>query len=161
MATVASSNSIGQAVTNAFTYSDAGLNLTKTFEGLELTAYADSGGVWTIGYGHTGPGVFAGLTITQQQADIFLQSDVAGSVACVNKLVTSAIVQCQFDALVDFTFNLGCASLANSTLLRAVNAGDFATAATQFLRWDHVGGQVRSGLLRRREAEAQMFSSAP
>jgi lysozyme len=160
MATVAYSNNAGPAVTNAFTYSDAGLTLTKTFEGLQLTAYADQGGVWTIGYGHTGPGVFAGLTITQQQADVFLQSDVAGSVACVNKLVTGAIVQCQFDALVDFTFNLGCASLANSTLLRAVNAGDFAGAANEFLRWDHVGGQVIPGLLRRRQAEAQMFSSA-
>jgi lysozyme len=161
MATVAASNNLGQAVTNAYTYSDAGLSLTKKFEGLELRAYADQGGVWTIGYGHTGPGVFAGLTITQQQADVFLQSDVAGSVACVNKLVTHAIAQCQFDALVDFTFNLGCASLANSTLLRAVNAGDFAGAASQFLRWDHLGGRVIPGLLARRQAEAEMFSSAP
>jgi lysozyme len=160
MATVANSNIAVPAATNAFTYSDAGLNLTKNFEGLQLSAYADQGGVWTIGYGHTGPGVFAGLAITQQQADVFLQSDVAGSVACVNKLVTWAIVQCQFDALVDFTFNLGCASLANSTLLRAVNAGDFASAANEFLRWDHVRGQVIPGLLRRRQAEAQMFSAA-
>ena len=147
------------SIPGAFTYSDAGLNLTKTFEGLSLAAYADQGGVWTIGYGHTGPGVFAGLQISQQQADIFLQSDVAGAVACVNKLVTEPIVQCQFDALVDFAFNLGCASLASSTLLRAVNSGDFTTAANEFLRWDHVSGQVIQGLLRRRQAEATMFSS--
>jgi lysozyme len=143
-----------------FTYSDAGLSLTKTFEGLSLSAYADQGGVWTIGYGHTGPGVYAGLQITQQQADILLQSDVAGAVACVNKLVTWPIVQCQFDALVDFAFNLGCACLASSTLLRAVNAGDFTTAASEFLRWDHVRGQVINGLLRRRQAESTMFSAA-
>ena len=100
-----------------FTYSDNGLGLTKKFEGLRLSAYADQVGVWTIGYGHTGQGVHAGLTITQDQADAFLESDVAGSVACVNRLVTSEINQNQFDALVDFVFNLGCASLASSTLL--------------------------------------------
>jgi lysozyme len=143
-----------------FAYSDAGLTLTKNFEGCRLSAYADQGGVWTVGYGHTGPGVHAGLTITQDQADTFLISDVAGAVACVNRLVTSSIVQCQFDALVDFTFNLGCACLANSTLLRAVNAGDFDGAANEFLRWDHVNGMVVPGLLRRRQAEVQMFSAA-
>jgi lysozyme len=142
-----------------FAYSDVGLTLTKNFEGCQLSAYADQGGVWTIGYGHTGPGVHAGLTITQQQADTFLQSDLAGAVSCVKSLVTSEIVQCQFDALVDFTFNLGCASLASSTLLRYVNAGDFSDAASQFLRWDHVGGVVVPGLLRRRQAEVQLFNS--
>jgi lysozyme len=142
-----------------FAYSAAGLTLTKNFEGCQLSAYADQGGVWTIGYGHTGPGVHAGLAITQQQADTFLQSDLAGAVSCVNSLVTSEIAQCQFDALVDFTFNLGCASLANSMLLRYVIAGDFADAANQFLRWDHVGGVVIPGLLRRRQAEIQLFNS--
>jgi lysozyme len=142
------------------TYSDAGFTLTKGFEGLRLTAYADQGGVWTIGYGHTGPGVHAGLTITQDQADAFLHSDVAGSVACVNRLVTANINQNQFDALVDFTFNLGCASLAQSSLLRFVNAGDFASAAPQFLLWDHVHGVVIPGLLRRRQAEQTLFTTA-
>ncbi len=160
MSTVAFSATTGLTETRAFTYSDAGLNLTKTFEGCQLSAYADQGGVWTIGYGHTGPGVHAGLTITQQQADAFLESDTAGAVACVNRLVTAPIVQCQFDALVDFTFNLGCASLANSTLLRDVNTGDFDGAANEFLRWDHVNGMVIPGLLRRRQAEAQLFRSA-
>jgi lysozyme len=142
-----------------FVYSDAGFTLTKAFEGCQLSAYADQGGVWTIGYGHTGPGVYAGVTITQDQANALLQSDVAGAVACVNGLVTGPIVQGQFDALVDFTFNLGCASLAKSTLLRFVNSGDFANAANEFIRWDHVGGVVVPGLLRRRQAEVQLFSS--
>jgi lysozyme len=143
-----------------FTYSDAGIKLTKNFEGFSLSAYADQGGVWTIGYGHTGPGIHAGVLITQAQADIFLHSDIAGSVACVNKLVTAKIGQPQFDALVDFTFNLGCANLASSTLLRAVNAGDFKTAEGEFLKWDHLQGRVVQGLLNRRQAEAALFSSA-
>ncbi len=142
-----------------FIYSDNGMNLTKQFEGLRLSAYADQVGVWTIGYGHTGQGVHAGLTITQDQAEAFLASDVAGAVAGVNRLVASAINQNQFDALVDFVFNLGCASLASSTLLRFVNSGDFADATGQFQRWDHAGGVVVPGLLQRRQAEANLFSA--
>jgi lysozyme len=140
-----------------FTYSPNGLTLTKRFEGLELTAYQDQVGVWTIGYGHTGPTVHGGLTITQTQADQLLESDVSGAVACVNRAVTTAINQNQFDALVDFVINLGCASLLTSMLLRFVNKGDFADAALQFLRWDHAGGVVIPGLLKRRQAEMELF----
>jgi lysozyme len=142
-----------------FTYGAAGLALTKSFEGLELSAYPDQGGVWTIGYGHTGPGVHAGLVITQDQADTFLESDVAGAVTAVNRMVTAKINQNQFDALVDFTFNLGCANLSQSTLLRYVNAGEFGLAAAQFLLWDHVCGRVVPGLLRRRQAEMELFQT--
>ena len=142
-----------------FTYSDAGLAMTKQLEGLRLTAYADSGGVWTIGYGHTGPGVYNGLTITEEQATIFLQSDIARAVTAVNRLVTAQINQNQFDALVDFAFNLGVASLASSTLLRYVNARDFPAAAAQFPLWDHSQGRILPGLLERRQKEEQLFSS--
>jgi lysozyme len=142
-----------------FTYSDAGLDLTKQFEGLNLNSYQDQVGVWTIGYGHTGPTIHGGLTITQDQADQLLQSDVASSVACVNRAVTTAISQNQFDALVDFVFNLGCGALLSSTLLRDINAGNFASAAQQFLLWDHARGVVIQGLLRRRQAESDLFQS--
>jgi lysozyme len=142
-----------------FKYGEAGLALTKGFEGLRLEAYADQGGVWTVGYGHTGPGVYAGLAITEDQAETLLISDIAGAVACVNRLVTAKVNQNQFDALVDFTFNLGCASLAQSTLLRTVNAGDFQGAGAQFLRWDHIRGVVVMGLARRRQAEVVLFNT--
>ncbi|SFR96593.1 lysozyme [Granulicella pectinivorans] len=142
-----------------FTYSPNGLSLTKRFEGFALTAYQDQVGVWTIGYGHTGRSVHGGMTITQDQANQFLESDVAGAVACVNRAVTGAISQNQFDALVDFVFNLGCASLLTSALLRSVNAGDFEHAAEQFLRWDHAGGVVVPGLLTRRKAEMTLFQT--
>jgi lysozyme len=143
-----------------FSYSDAGCDLTKKFEGLRLMAYQDQVGVWTIGYGHTGREVHGGLAITQDQADVLLHSDLASAVACVNRAVTAEISQCQFDALVDFVFNLGCARLLGSTLLRHVNAGEFDLAAQQFLLWDHAGGVVVPGLLVRRQAEVAMFQSA-
>ena len=142
-----------------FKYSANGLALTERFEGLRLQAYQDSVGVWTIGYGHTSPDVHAGLTITGQQAKILLAADVAWAAACVNKAVTSTINQNQFDALVDFTFNLGCASLVQSTLLRLLNAGDFAAAAPQFLRWNKAGGKVLKGLTLRRQAEMDLFNT--
>jgi lysozyme len=85
---------------NNFTYSQNGLNLTEQFEGLRLTAYQDQVGVWTIGYGHTGPDVHAGLTITQQQANNLLMQDTQSAAAAVNRLVTVAINQDEFDALV-------------------------------------------------------------
>jgi len=141
-----------------FKYSAAGLALTKQFEGLELKAYQDSVGVWTIGYGHTGTDVKPGLTITEAQASVLLAADVAWAVTCVNKSVKSAINQNRFDAMVDFVFNLGCAAFGGSTLLRMVNAGDFAGAAGQFVRWNKAGGKVLAGLTKRRQAEAALFA---
>jgi lysozyme len=100
------------------------------------------------------------MSISQDQADLLLHSDVAGAVACVNRAVTTDISQSQFDALVDFVFNLGCARLLGSTLLRHVNTGEFELAAAQFLLWDHAGGVVVPGLLLRRQAEMAMFQSS-
>jgi lysozyme len=141
-----------------FKYSNSGLELTKQFEGCELKAYQDQVGVWTIGYGHTGTDVKKGLTITEEQASTLLAADVAWAVTCVNKSVKVAINQNQFDALVDFVFNLGCANLGQSTLLRLLNSGDSSDAAKEFLRWNRAGGKVVAGLTRRRQAEMDLFN---
>jgi lysozyme len=145
---------------NNFIYGKNGLALTKQFEGCRLTAYQDQVGVWTIGYGHTGGDVRAGLAITEDQAEALLVSDVAAASAYINSAVLVALAQNEFDALVDFVFNLGRGAFAGSTLLKKLNAGDFATAANQFAQWDHAGGQVVAGLLRRRQAEAALFQES-
>jgi len=142
-------------------YSDAGLALTEYFEGLRLTAYQDSVGVWTIGYGHTGADVYEGLTITDDEAANLLRDDVATSVAGVNRVVTVVLTQGQFDALVDVCFNLGIGNLTKSTLLRLLNAGDYAGASGQFAVWNKAGGQVLAGLTARRTAETAMFLGQP
>ncbi len=142
---------------NNFTYSSNGLSLTEQFEGVRLTAYQDQVGVWTIGYGHTGPDVHPGLVITQDQATALLAADVADAAACVNQNVTFQLTQNEFDGLVDFVFNLGKGAFEQSTLLRDLNAGDCTAAAAQFDAWDHAGGMVVAGLLRRRQAECTMF----
>jgi len=142
---------------NDFKYSDAGMALTKSFEGLRLTAYQDVAGIWTIGYGHVGPAILAGMTISEADAEALLRADLADAVACVNRAVRVTITQNQFDAMVDFCFNAGRGNFLQSTLLRKVNLKDFAGAAVQFGLWVHAGGEVVSGLVRRRKAEAVLF----
>ncbi len=138
-------------------YSENGYRLTESFEGCELTAYRDIVGVLTIGYGHTGANVYPGMVITQQQAQDFLDQDVQSAVGCVNSSVRVPVTQNQFDALVDFVFNLGCGSLNESTLLRELNQGNYAAAANQFPVWVYAGTEVSSDLVRRREAERALF----
>lgn len=139
-------------------YSSNGLALTEQFEGCDLTAYQDAGGVWTNGYGNT-HGVVPGSTITQSQAIADLHANLQNSVNDVNRLVTVQLTQGEFDALVDFDFNLGRGNLATSTLLKLLNASDFAGAAAQFDRWDQCDGKVLAGLLRRRQAETSEFAA--
>ena len=136
--------------------SQKGIDLIKSFEGCRLTAYQDSVGVWTIGYGHTS-GVYQGMTITEEQAEEFLRSDLGTSESAVNRLVTYGINQNQFDALVSFTFNLGSGNLAKSDLLKKLNQGDITGAANEFDKWVHAGGQVLEGLVKRRAAEKELF----
>lgn len=144
----------------AMQISKAGLDLIKQFEGLYLHAYRCPAGVPTIGYGHTA-GVAMGQTITQQQADDYLRRDVRQFERAVSRLVRVPLTQGQFDALVSFTFNLGEGALAQSTLLRLLNAGDYASAAAQFDRWNKAGGRVLPGLVRRRAAERALFEALP
>ncbi len=139
-------------------YSKQGLSLTESFESCRLTAYQDIKGIWTIGWGHTGPEVVEGLVWTQNQADSQLIMDLQKAERMVNTCVTVDLTQGEFDALVDFAFNLGCNAEKGSTLLKLVNAGDMAGAAAQFELWDHASGQVVAGLLRRRIAEEQEFN---
>jgi lysozyme len=144
---------------NKLTYSSNGLSLTEKFEGFRSAAYRDQVGVWTIGYGHTGPDVVSGRTITPAQAQALLAKDVGIAVVCVNTLVTVKISQQEFDALVDFVFNLGIGAFKGSTMLRNLNAGDFTSAAAQFDLWDRAGGAVVAGLLRRRQTEESLFQA--
>ena len=140
-------------------YSKQGLALTEGFESCRLTAYQDIKGIWTIGWGHAGPEVEEGLVWTQNQADSQLVADLQKAENMVNTYVAVDLTQGQFDALVDFAFNLGVNAEKGSTLLKLVNAGNLDAAAEEFDKWDHSSGQVVAGLLRRREAETQEFTN--
>ena len=138
-------------------YSGTGLALTEKEEGCKLTAYKDSGGVLTIGYGHTG-GVTPGMVITQEQANEYLQEDVQSSVDAVNRLVHIPLSQNEFDALVDFVYNVGAGAFASSTMLRLINRNNLTEAANEFEKWDFCGGRVVTGLLNRRIEEEKEFN---
>ena len=131
------------------TTNQAGLDLIESFEGLRLNSYQDSVGVWTIGYGHT-QGVQPGQTITQQQAQAFLQQDLGVAEAAVNKLGIT-FTDNQFAALVSFAFNLGAGNL------NKLMSHGLAAAADRILLFDHAGGRVLPGLTRRRQAERALF----
>ncbi|MBX9297603.1 lysozyme [Chromobacterium vaccinii] len=137
----------------------AGINLIKQFEGVRLQAYQDAVGVWTIGYGHTGPEVKAGIRISQQQAEQLLATDLEKFETGVGKAVTVPLNANQFSALVSFSYNLGLGNLQSSTLLRLLNKGDYTGAAGQFPLWNKAGGNVLPGLSRRRLAEQTLFQT--
>lgn len=136
--------------------SQACLDLIRKSESCKLTAYLDSGGVPTIGIGHTGPEVHIGLTWTQGQADSAFQADVDRAARDVAKSARNC-TQGQFDALTDFVFNLGVGNLASSTLLKLHNAGSYAPAAAEFGKWVHQGTQILAGLVKRRAHETLMY----
>ena len=141
-------------------YSKTGLELTEQFESCKLTAYQDVKGIWTIGWGHVGKEVCEGLVWTQDTADYWLTQDTLHAQDVINALVKVPLTQEQFDAIVDFAFNCGCAAFAGSTMLKLINSGMLAAAAEEFEKWDHASGVVVAGLLRRRLAEEKEFNDS-
>ena len=137
------------------------IDLVKQFEGTRLTSYKDSAGFRTVGVGHKNmtppPCPDCVTTITQDQADNYLQNDLNHTADGVLKLVTVPLTDEQLSALISFAFNLGLHSLQNSTLLKELNSGNYSAAAQQFLQWNHSGGIVVAGLERRRQAEHDLF----
>lgn len=136
-----------------------GLQLIKQQEGFRSRTYLDLAGFPTIGFGHRliHPGSFPD-GIEEAQATEILASDVRDAEQAIGHLVKVPLTQGQFDALADFCFNLGSGRLASSTLLKVLNAGRYADAAEQLLRWDQAGGQECAALKARREAELALWN---
>jgi lysozyme len=139
--------------------SEEGLELIKRFEGLRLSTYTCAGGKLTIGYGHTGRDVDEDMTITEEEANDLLESDVKWAEGTVNKWVQVTINQNQFDALVSLIFNIGAMNFINSTLLKELNLGLYDEAVDQFLRWNRAKGRVLDALVKRRKEERDLFLS--
>ena len=138
--------------------SEVGVELIKEFEGCKQVAYQDSVGVWTIGYGHT-KDVYEGQLAIKKTIERWLQEDLEEFESYVSKLVKVELNQNQFDALVAWTYNLGPTNLKESTMLRKLNYGDYESVPDEMRRWNKAGGEVLNGLVRRRDAEANLFSS--
>jgi lysozyme len=143
--------------------SEQGLELIRQFEGLRLNAYRDAGGIWTIGYGHTSaagqPHVEQGMSITREEATRILARDAAQFANGVARRVHVEISQAQFDALVSFAYNVGLGNFERSSVLKAVNARDFAAVPRRLALWTKAVGKTLPGLVRRRAAEGALFQS--
>ncbi|MDE3188058.1 MAG: lysozyme [Acidobacteriota bacterium] len=139
--------------------SAAGLELLKRSEGFRGRTYLDKAGYPTIGYGHrlVHPECYP-EGISEAQGEAILLMDVGEAEQAVERLVKVTLSQGQFDALVDFVFNLGAGRLAESRLLAELNAGRYDAAGGQLLRWDHAGEGEVAGLKSRREAELRLWS---
>ncbi|WP_428506769.1 lysozyme [Roseateles sp.] len=161
----------------------AGIELVKSFEGIpdgdpatvNIDPYLDPVNIWTIGWGHairyqgrflrgeadraTATALYQG-GLTEPQAETLLAADLSDSGRDVTAAVVVPLNDNEFAALVSFTFNLGAANLRSSTLLRLLNRGDRQGAADQFGRWILAGGKPFAGLVRRRNAERELFLAA-
>lgn len=137
-----------------------GLAIIKQFEQFRPTAYLPTPrDVWTIGWGHTA-GVEQGDTCTQNQAQEWLLEDTYSAAHNVAAMAAVPLAQNQFDALVSLVFNIGAHNFDGSTLLRKLNAGDYAGAADQFTVWNKQAGRVLPGLVMRRAEERALFLKA-
>ena len=144
--------------------SPRGLELIKDFEGFSSTAYLCPAKIPTIGWGNTfyedGRKVKLGEQISKTDAlkllEVVANRDFADKIFPAIKVKVS---QSQFDAMVSLAYNIGTGAFLKSTLLKKVNAGDFAGAGEEFLRWNKAGGKEVLGLTRRREREKQLFLS--
>lgn len=135
-----------------------GIELLKTAEGFRSRTYLDVAGKATIGYGHLlAPHEAFPGEITVAEAETLLAADVAQAEQAVARLVKVPLTQGQFDALVDFTFNLGAERLRSSTLLAQLNARRYDNAAEELLRWDRAGAVEVTGLKLRRQAEYRLW----
>lgn len=134
---------------------EKGISLIKQFEGLRLTAYQCTAGVWTIGYGHTS-GVKPTDTITQAQAEQYLREDLEKFEKNVNKYNAKyGWNQNEFDALVSFAFNIG-----SIDKLTADGTRTRATIVEKILLYNKCGGEELAGLTTRRQAERELFLRA-
>ncbi len=137
-----------------------GIELVVHFEGFYSKPYRCPAGKLTVGFGHViQPGESFINGISLPEAYRILTQDLKAAEKAVSDLVKTKLTQEQFDALVDFVFNLGVGAFANSTLLKLLNKSDYVGAAGQFQRWSYVGKKKLPGLETRRRFEEILFRS--
>jgi lysozyme len=133
-----------------------GINLIKSRESCRLEAYRCPAGVWTIGYGHTGPEVHRDLKVTQAEAEALLQSDLIVVDAAVVR-TCPVTTDCQHAAMVSLAYNIGPGNFARSAVARLHNGRKYAQAAQAFALWNKANGRVLAGLVARRAEEAALY----
>jgi len=132
------------------------IDLIKGFESFKPKTYLDVAGVPTIGWG-TSKGIKLGMTTTKDQAEEWINRDVAEVESAIKSLLQVSCGENQMCALISLVYNIGIPHFETSTLLKKLNAGDVAGASQEFVRWDHSAGREVFGLLNRRIKEQSLF----
>lgn len=149
----------GMAASKPFKISANGLAFLKRKEGCKLTSYQDSGGVWTIGYGHTKTAK-PGMTISYQQAEMLLKQDIQFFERALSSNINTSLTQSMVDALISFTYNLGPGKASRTSQVGSlINNRQHLAAANSMLSYNTVKGKVSRGLTDRRNEERQLFLS--
>lgn len=133
-----------------------GIHIIKEREKLSLKAYPDNG-EYSIGYGHRGPHIKAGMIITEERAEELLKQDLEKFEKEVRRYVKVELNENQFSALVSFSYNVGGGAFSKSTMLKYINQQAFSQAANEFLKWIKSAGKDSPGLIKRREMEKDLF----
>jgi lysozyme len=133
---------------------EAGLQLIKDFEKRRLVAYQDIGGIWTCGWGSTGPDIVKGTTWSPDEADQRLANDLQKFYE-LDHFVSEQVNDNQYSALICLAYNVGLTAVKNSRTLKCVNGG--ASPDQEWLGFDKVNGQVVQGLINRRKAELELY----
>ena len=136
----------------ALSLSAAALVGIATHEGYVGQAYRDIVGVWTIGFGTTEQ-VKAGDKIDPVRALQRKMADVQKFEGALKQCVKVPLHQHEYDAFLSLAYNIGPGAFCGSTLVRKLNAEDYAGACAEILRWDKAGGKTVAGLTKRRQAE--------
>lgn len=139
--------------------SDQLIEQIKQFEGFRENAYICPAGIKTIGYGHVLADNDNRKKIASSEAEELLMQDIKKVELSIERNIKVGLTQGQFDALVSFTFNVGSASLQRSTIRQKVNRQEHEDVPPEIKRWIFAGGRILSGLVNRREIEANMYRS--
>lgn len=134
------------------------IELVKKFEGFSPTPYVCPAGYLTIGYGHvlTPTEKEVLKVITREEAELLLERDLQKYLSQVSRLSPPLPPLCLF-SLTSFTYNVGVFAYQRSTLRRKLLRAEYEDAANEFLKWVYAGGRVLPGLVKRRQAEREMF----
>lgn len=165
--------------------SDAGIALMHKFEGCKNRPYLCPAHIWTVGFGRVLyqeqirlpvvrvdgkdiPMIRKEMPLktednrvwSKEEINELFRVDVENFERGVLRLVPGCVGrQGSFDALVSFAFNAGLGNLQRSTIRMRANRGDWEGAADAFMAWTKGGGKVLPGLVRRRQAEKELFLS--
>lgn len=133
------------------------VKLVKKFEGFSPVPYLCPAGYWTIGYGKVIGKEYKDIRVTEEEAEKMLIEDLLKVEKTIKPMIKVNIHEWMLDALISFSYNVGCWAFKVSTMRKKINEGRLLDAADEFMKWIFAGGKPLAGLIRRRKAEKILY----